>query len=122
MVWFFNEIASDLNALIFRNNAINTNFILIVFLSVRLLGQNPFANYGFEMGRVIFLFCLALTIKFASSILVEIFWIYGLTSLDLFLFNIYSIITFVSLVFNILLFIAVFLIPKRREYAWLPRE
>jgi hypothetical protein len=122
LVWFFNEIASDLNALIFRNNAINTNFILIVFLSVRLLGQNPFANYGFEMGRVIFLFCLALTIKFASSILVEIFWIYGLTSLDLFLFNIYSIITFVSLVFNILLFIAVFLIPKRREYAWLPRE
>lgn len=180
-VCFFNEIASDINALIFRNNAINTNlydllftislvgqfhvwkvlgsgrrfyflivsavffvwvltnfyfsnlwvfnsysylfhFILIVFLSVRLLGQNPFANYGFEMGRVIFLFCLALTIKFASSILVEIFWIYGLTSSDLFLINIYTIITFVNLVFNILLFIAVFLIPKRREYAWLPRE
>ena len=180
-VCFFNEIASDIDAVIFRNNAINTNlyhllftislvsqfhvwkvlgsgrrfyflivsavffvwaltnfyfsnlwvfnsytylfhFILIVFLSVRLLGKNPFANYGFEMGRVIFLFCLALTIKFASSILVEIFWIYGLTSSDIFLLNIYGIINFVNLVFNILLAIAVFKIPKKREYAWLSRE
>ncbi|NCW88686.1 MAG: hypothetical protein EBV71_07345 [Chitinophagia bacterium] len=182
-IWlsFLNEIASDITALIFRNNAFTTNvykllyttllvsqfhfwkvlgsgrrfyilmvsavffvwaltnfyfsnlwvfnsytylfhFILIVFLSVRLLGKNPFANYGFEMGRVIFLFCLALTIKFASSILVEIFWIYGLTSSDIFLLNIYGIINFVNLVFNILLAIAVFKIPKKREYAWLSRE
>ncbi|MFM1857656.1 MAG: hypothetical protein RLZ05_716 [Bacteroidota bacterium] len=179
-VCFFSEIASDINALIFRNNAINTNlyhllftislvsqfhawkvlgsgrrffflmmgavffvwvltnfyfsnlwvfnsysylfnFILLVFLSVRLLGKNPFVNYGFEMGRVIFLFCLALTIKFVSSILVEIFWIYGLASSDIFLINIYKIISFVNVVFNFLLAIAVFKIPNRREYAWLSR-
>ena len=43
---------------------------------------------------------------------------------DLFfkLLNIYGIINFVNLVFNILLAIAVFKIPKKREYAWLSRE
>ncbi len=121
LVWgLFNFYFSNL--WVFNSYPDLFSFTLLVILSVRLLSQNPFANYGFGMGRVIFLFCLAFLIKYVSSILVEIFWIYGLTSSDIFLLNIYNIISFVNLVFNSLLAVAVFKIPKKREYAWLSRE
>lgn len=96
-------------------------YLLIVILSVRTLGQNIASNEKYQINRVVFLICMAFIIKYTSSIIIELFWIYGLTSSSIFLRSVYRLTTYVNLLVNIFYAIAVLWIPKKREYTWLSR-
>jgi hypothetical protein len=101
-------------------SAIFSDFIIIAF-AIKVLSQKAISGNKSNFSWVIFPICFALVFKNISSIIVEIFWTYGLTSSNSFLINISNIHSYVNLLVNILFAYVVFKIPEKREYQWLAK-
>jgi hypothetical protein len=109
ILWSFNSYASLFS------------YFLIVFISIKYLAKKVLAANRVDYNLVIFLLCFGFVFKYIAGILIEVFWIYGLKSSDVFLLSVYRLNTFVNLVVNILFAVCVLLIPPKREYEWLSK-
>ncbi len=108
---------------LWRFNAFNNIlfYLVIVFFSIRVLAQDMFTGLSAKSDKVIFLISVIFLLQYLVSLIVELFWIYGIYSSSLFLTNIYWIISWMSLVVNLMYILAVLWIPKKRELSWLSR-
>lgn len=119
-IWGYENI---LYSTLWKFNSYSTIFFyfVIVVFTAQVLSQNIFTRSKGIIGKTIFILCSAFLLKYAVSIVVEIFWLYGANLSDAFLKNIYWIVSYVNLLVNIIYAIAVIWVPKKREYTWLSR-
>lgn len=73
----------------------------------RVLARNP-----------LFIISMCLVLFYTCSILIEIFWIYGLNASRDFRVEVYRILTYVNLLVNLLYILAVLWMPRRQEFTW----
>jgi hypothetical protein len=100
--------------------SIFSDFIIATF-SIKVLSQNALSSNKSGFDWIIFPICFALIFKHISSIIIEIFWIYGQSLSDSFLINIGNIFSYVNLLVNILFAYIVCKIPIKREFQWLAK-
>ena len=108
---------------IWRFNTLNNvlfYFVIIIF-SIKILAQDLFAQLPAKSAKVIFTLSVIFLLQYTVSLIVEVFWIYGINSSSLFITRIYWIISYMSLVVNLMYIIAVLWIPEKRELSWLSR-
>lgn len=90
--------------------------VIIVFLAINqlqlVLFTEPFRLYQ----HPVFLICMGLLVYFTSTILIELFWFYGLNKSSAFRLRIYDIFSYINLFTNILFLIAVLWIPLKPHY------
>ena len=84
--------------------AINVTNSLII-TEQRSLIKNP-----------IFLLCISFIFFFTYTILVEIFWKYGLTKRSTFGFNVYIILEYVNLITNLVYALAILWMPRKQKF------
>jgi hypothetical protein len=89
---------------------------IIVLLSIHVNNRVML----FEKNRIyknpVFLFCLGFIIYFTYKVLVEVFWLYGLHASVYFRINIYSILTWINLIANLIYAAALLWIPKKQPF------
>lgn len=108
---------------IWRFNTLNNvlfYFVIIIF-SIKVLAQDLFAQLPAKSAKVIFTLSVIFLLQYTVSLIVEVFWIYGINSSSLFITRIYWFISYMSLVVNLMYIIAVLWIPEKRELSWLSR-
>jgi hypothetical protein len=102
-------------------NSYNSYFVIgfssiIVVMSVSLLNKEIFKEPTLLLFNPVFLICIGLIVYFTYSILVEIFWVYGLNRSSSFRNRIYEIFSYVNLFTNLLFGFATLWIPMKRQY------
>lgn len=106
---------------IWQFNTINNimHYLFIILFSIFVVAQ--YLSFGIPVRsvKVVFLLSCTFLIQYTVSVIVEIFWIYGANSSDYFLTNVYKLISYMSLVANLIYIIAILWIPKKRELRWL---
>lgn len=89
---------------------------ILVVLSIDLLHdvlfQTPYQLYR----NPVFLITMGLIVYFTYSIIVELFWFYGLNQSSEFRIGIYEVFSYINLFTNILFILATLWIPLKREY------
>jgi hypothetical protein len=90
--------------------------VLIVFLGITQMNRTSFEEPGNIFRHPVFLICLGFIIYFTFSILVETFWLYGLTKSKKFRVSIFEILAYINLFTNIIYALAALWIPLKRKY------
>lgn len=89
---------------------------LVIFLSINqlqvVLFTEPFRLYQ----NPVFLICLGLVLYFTSTVLIEVFWVYGLNGSGAFRKRVVSIFSYVNLFTNFVFLIATLWIPLKPSY------
>jgi hypothetical protein len=89
---------------------------LVIFLSINqlqvVLFTEPFRIYQ----NPVFLICLGLVLYFTSTVLIEVFWVYGLNGSEAFRKRVVSIFSYVNLFTNLVFLIATLWIPLKPSY------
>lgn len=88
----------------------------IVFMAIHMLSKVLFQEPGLMIFQPEFLICMALLVYFTNSILVEVFWIYGLNKSSVFRLRIYEIFGYINLFTNLVFAFATLWIPLKRTY------
>lgn len=101
--------------------AFNSYFIIVyscyvVFMAINGLNKVLFRGASVLYNNPTFLICIGLVVYFTYTILVEIFWFYGLNRSTSFRLNILEIFTYVNLFSNTLFATATLWIPMKRQY------
>ena len=89
---------------------------LIVFMSINMLNQVLFREPGLVVFQPEFLICMGLVVYFTYTILVEVFWFYGLNKSTAFRLRIYEIFGYINLFTNLVFAFATLWIPLKRHY------
>lgn len=89
---------------------------IIVFLSVNMLHTVLFQTSAKLYRNPVFLISMGLIVYFTYSIIVELFWFYGLNNTEDFRKKIYNVFSFINLFTNILFILATLWIPLKRKY------
>lgn len=89
---------------------------IIVFLSVNMLHTVLFQTSSKLYRNPVFLISMGLIVYFTYSIIVELFWFYGLNNTANFRNKIYTVFSFINLFTNILFILATLWIPLKRQY------
>lgn len=89
---------------------------ILVFLSINLLHTVLFQTSAKLYRNPVFLISMGLIIYFTYSIIVELFWFYGLNNSEFFRKKIYTVFSYINLFTNILFILATLWIPLKREY------
>lgn len=89
---------------------------LLVLLSIYLNSKLIFSYQGKIFVNPVFLICTGFIIYFTFKILVEVLWMYGLTVSKEFSAALFVIIIWVNFFVNIIYFIAIICIPKKKFY------
>lgn len=106
----------------YRNlNSFYSHFIIgystiLVFLSINLLHTVLFQTSAKLYRNPVFLISMGLIVYFTYSIIVELFWFYGLNNTEVFRNKIYTIFSYINLFTNTLFILATLWIPLKREY------
>lgn len=90
--------------------------VVIVLMSIHMLNKVMFMEPTALLKNPIFLICIGLVIFFTYSILVEAFWVYGLTKSKEFRIMIYEILAYINLFTNLVFALAALWIPMKRQY------
>lgn len=85
-------------------------------MSVRLLGRVMFREPGNILLQTEFLVCMGLTLYFTYTILIEVFWLYGLNKSVAFRLGIYEVFGYINLFTNFVFAFAAIWIPLKRRY------
>ena len=88
----------------------------IVFMAIHMLSNVLFQEPGPVIFQPEFLICMGLLVYFTNSILVEIFWLYGLNRSSVFRLRIYEIFGYINLFTNLVFAFATLWIPMKRQY------
>ncbi|HEX7905833.1 MAG TPA: hypothetical protein VF487_18305 [Chitinophagaceae bacterium] len=90
--------------------------IIIVLMSISQINRLLF-SLSRNMGREpVFLICMGLAIYFTYTVLVEVFWVYGLNQSKVFRLGIYEILSYVNLFTNLLFAFASLWMPLKSQY------
>ena len=92
---------------------------ITVLMSINLINRLISNEKGRIFRNSAFLICIGFILFYTCSVLIEIFWIYGLNSSLEFRFHVYRVMTFINLIVNLIYALAVLWIPKKREYTLL---
>lgn len=90
--------------------------VCIVLLSIHQLSILFYHEPEPLYKHPIFLICLALLVYFTYTILVEVFWIYGLNGSSSFRIQIYQLFAYINLFANLLFILATLWIPMKSDY------
>ncbi|MDB5199236.1 MAG: hypothetical protein JWO92_1199 [Chitinophagaceae bacterium] len=89
--------------------------LIIVSMSITVINRLIMDQVNLLMNPV-FLLCIAFIIYFSVLGLVEIFWLYGLTSSDSFRLNIYRIMAYINLFVNLIFAFAILWMHRKQEF------
>ena len=89
---------------------------LIVFMSISMLNKVMFKESSALFMNPIFLICMGMIVYFTYSILIEVFWLYGLNKSKQFRIKIYEILAYINLITNLVYGIATIWIPLKPRY------
>lgn len=89
---------------------------LIVFMAINVLNNVLFKEPGLMLFEPEFLICMGLIVYFTYTILVEVFWFYGLNKSSIFRIRIYELFGYINLFTNLVFAFATLWIPMKRRY------
>lgn len=89
---------------------------LIVFMAINVLNNVLFKEPGLMLFQPEFLICMGLIVYFTYTILVEVFWFYGLNKSSIFRIRIYELFGYINLFTNLVFAFATLWIPLKRHY------
>jgi hypothetical protein len=104
------------NATVFLSFFIVLFSSILVFQAIDLMHRVLFTTPHQLYTNPVFLICMGLIVYFTYTILVEIFWFYGLNQSRVFRQRIYEVFSYINLFTNILFILATLWIPLKREY------
>lgn len=90
-----------------------------VFMSVSMINRLTLVEQQRLARNSVFIICLSFILFFTYALLVEIFWLYGLTSSGLFRHRVYSIMTCINVGVNLIYTLSILWIPRKQEYTLL---
>lgn len=90
--------------------------IVIVFMAIHLLCDVMFSEPGPVIYQTKFLICMGLIVYFTFTILVEMFWFYGLNKSTAFRLSVYALFGYINLFTNLVFAFAMLWIPLKRHY------
>jgi hypothetical protein len=110
------------NVFIFRIHHVSSYFrllysFLIVLLAIRVTTNLILTETSFILKNPVILICLGLIIYFTFKVLVEVFWLYGLSGSSRFRVNIYSIMIWINFATNLIYALAVLWIPPKQRFS-----
>ncbi|RXK60673.1 hypothetical protein ESA94_09420 [Lacibacter luteus] len=88
----------------------------IVFMAINLLCDVMFSEPGPLLYETKFLVCMGFIVYFTYTILVEVFWFYGLNKSTAFRLRIYELLGYINLFTNLVYAFATLWIPLKRPY------
>lgn len=100
----------------FSSYFIITTSALIVLMSINMLNKVMFKEPSSLFLNPIFLICMGMIVYFTYSILIEVFWLYGLNKSKQFRINIYEILAYINLFTNLIYGMATIWIPLKPRY------
>jgi len=89
---------------------------IIVLISISSINILIASARKFLIKNSIFLLCLGFILYFTYKVLVYSFWMYGLNSKEGFLLKIFTIMSFINLIANLIYALAVLWMPRKIEY------
>jgi len=89
---------------------------ILVLQSIDLLHRVLFETAQKIYTHPVFLISMGLIVYFTYTVIVELFWFYGLNQSSAFRIRIYELFTYINLFTNILFILATLWIPLKREY------
>ena len=92
---------------------------VISFLSIISLYKQSASLQPVLYKNPIVLISLAFLLFFSVKLLIEIFWLFGVSQSSSFRINLFNIVIYANLLVNILYIIAVQWIPRKQTYTWL---
>ncbi len=115
LIWLI-EIADSSPAHLFNSYYRIIHAFLILLMSISMINQLVFKVSVSLLTDPVFLICMGLSLFFTYSILVETFWLYGLNQSTGFRLRVYSIISYINLLTNLVFALATLWIPLKRRY------
>jgi hypothetical protein len=100
----------------FNSYFIIAHSFLIVMMSITTINMVVLKESTSLLKQPVFLLCLALILFFTYAILVESFWIVGLSNQKTFRLKIYEILSYINLLSNLLFAFAFLWVPMRLQY------
>ncbi len=100
----------------FNSYYIIVTSVFIVFTAINGLNRVLFASATPLYRNPVFLICLGLVVYFTYSVLVEVFWLYGLNRSTFFRLRVYQLFVYVNLFSNLLFVTATLWIPLKQRY------
>ena len=94
---------------------ISYSFIIVV-LGVNRMNKLIVATKDYLLKNPAFLICIGLVMFYSYSIMVEIFWLYGLDASASFSARVYDILAFINLTVNFIFTLAVIWIPNKQKF------
>lgn len=91
--------------------------LIIVFLAINSANGLIFSIRRRIITHPVFIFSISFIIYYTYNIIVEIFWLYGLTASLSFLKSVVSIIIYIQFITNLLNAVAILLMPKKEPYS-----
>ena len=89
---------------------------VIVLLSINMMNRIILKENRNLLSSPVFLICISFIVYYTFSVLIEIFWLYGLGGTNSFTTNIYRIMGYVNLVINLIYAVAILWMPMRQEF------
>lgn len=89
---------------------------ILVLQSIDLLPDVLFQTSDKIYTNPVFLISMGMIVYFTYTVIVELFWFYGLNQSSVFRTRIYELFTYINLFTNILFILATLWIPLKREY------
>ncbi len=100
----------------FNSYFIVAQSFILVLLSISMINIIVLADSTPLFRNPVFLICLGLVIYFTYALLVEIFWVFGLNRSRQFRLHIYEIMSYISLLTNLIFAFAFLWIPMKLQY------
>lgn len=103
---------------LFRFNSyfIIARSFLIILMSISMINKLIASERASLLKNACFLICFTMLTFFSVSVLVEIFWLYGLNKSSLFRIRVYTILAYINLFCNLTYALAMLWIPMRLRY------
>ncbi len=90
--------------------------LAVVIMSINMINRiNNFGERTSPIRQPLFIICLGFVIFYTYTVLIEIFWVYGLNSSAEFQREVYRILAYINLAVNLIYALALLWIPKKRE-------
>lgn len=89
---------------------------IVVLLSIQMVNVLIINEKGLIIRHPVFLVCISFILFFTLKVLIEIFWLYGLSLNPLLSERIYKISIYVNLFSNLIFALAILWMPKKREF------
>jgi len=89
---------------------------LLCFMSIALINRLISTERGSLLKNAEFVICVTFVIYYAFNVLVEVFWIYGLSGNKIFVQNVTNISVFTNLLANLLYSYAIIWMPTKRRF------